>query len=314
MKNTIKFFGVIAIVAIIGFSFIACGGDDSDDGDNNNSNNNTPDSGSTGGNGTFTITGIPAKCNGLYAVAYAWNNAGSASNADIWGFGSINTSTRNLTAVQISNGSVSIPLWKFDNGNYVRYSGNDNNYRAYILISNIQSSTVAKIPFDRTDFNLTTPSSWVGVGFPAFSFSNGNATKTWADNNDIDNGSWLNSGSTGGGATKADFYGKWQTTSGRMYDISETVIIYTYNADTFKLTNLTVTAVTNTNTDYPSGFTFSGTISESTMTTRPNGNTSSVTFLMHNNRGSIRPADGANISNDIYTKYAGEAIRQAGQP
>jgi len=109
------------------------------------------------------------------------------------------------------------------------------------------------------------------------------------------------SGSTG--ATRADFYGKWQTTSGRMYDISETAIVYTYNADTFKLTNLAVTAVTNANTDYPSGFTFSGTISESTMTTRPNGNTSSVTFLMHTNKGSIRPADGANISNDIYTKY-----------
>ena len=32
MKNTIKWFGIIAFIAVIGFSFIACGGDDDDGG------------------------------------------------------------------------------------------------------------------------------------------------------------------------------------------------------------------------------------------------------------------------------------------
>jgi hypothetical protein len=32
MKNAIKLFGIIAIVAVVGFSFVACGGDDNNDG------------------------------------------------------------------------------------------------------------------------------------------------------------------------------------------------------------------------------------------------------------------------------------------
>ena len=42
MKNAIKWFGIIALVAVIGFSMVACGGDDDGDNNNNNNNNSTP--------------------------------------------------------------------------------------------------------------------------------------------------------------------------------------------------------------------------------------------------------------------------------
>jgi hypothetical protein len=45
MKNTIKVLGIIAIVAIIGFSFAACGGDD----DSNNTGGNNTGGNNTGG-------------------------------------------------------------------------------------------------------------------------------------------------------------------------------------------------------------------------------------------------------------------------
>jgi alpha-tubulin suppressor-like RCC1 family protein len=48
MKNTIKLFGIIALAAVIGFSFAACGGNNDDSsGDNNNDNNDDNNSGPT---------------------------------------------------------------------------------------------------------------------------------------------------------------------------------------------------------------------------------------------------------------------------
>jgi hypothetical protein len=58
MKNVFKFFGIIALVAVIGFSFAACGGDD-DDGGNNN--------GGTGIAPTITTTSLPG---GTVGMAY----------------------------------------------------------------------------------------------------------------------------------------------------------------------------------------------------------------------------------------------------
>jgi len=50
MKNTIKFLGIIAMVAMIGLSMTACGG-------------------GGGGSGELTITGIPSEYNDKYIVA-----------------------------------------------------------------------------------------------------------------------------------------------------------------------------------------------------------------------------------------------------
>ena len=58
MKKTLKLFGIIALVAVIGFSMAACGGDDDNGG-----------GGGGGGGGTasvITVTNIPAEYNGKY--------------------------------------------------------------------------------------------------------------------------------------------------------------------------------------------------------------------------------------------------------
>ncbi|MDR2596112.1 MAG: hypothetical protein LBC76_02205 [Treponema sp.] len=51
MKNVLKVFGIIALVAVIGFSFASCSSGGGGGGSNNNNNNNN-----NSGNGTYTLT------------------------------------------------------------------------------------------------------------------------------------------------------------------------------------------------------------------------------------------------------------------
>jgi hypothetical protein len=51
MKKAIKTLGIIALVAVIGFSFAACGGDDGDSTGNNNNNNNNNNGGNSNSGG-----------------------------------------------------------------------------------------------------------------------------------------------------------------------------------------------------------------------------------------------------------------------
>ena len=59
MKNTIKALAIIALVAVIGFSFAACGGGGDGDGGGGGGG------GSDGGGGKLTVTGLPS---GTYSV------------------------------------------------------------------------------------------------------------------------------------------------------------------------------------------------------------------------------------------------------
>jgi hypothetical protein len=65
MKNHYKLIAIIALVAVIGFSFAAC-----DDGSTGGG-----DGGGGGGRSTFTLTGIPSKYNGRPALLTAGNSA-----------------------------------------------------------------------------------------------------------------------------------------------------------------------------------------------------------------------------------------------
>ena len=85
MKNTIKFLGIIALVAIIGVSFTACGGDDDDGGTTN----------TTGG---LTINGLSAH-NSKYF--FATGTSGSTV---------ISALATNGNAALISGGSVELKV------------------------------------------------------------------------------------------------------------------------------------------------------------------------------------------------------------
>jgi hypothetical protein len=75
--------------------------------------------------------------------------------------------TQTLILVQISNGTVNLPMWIMTgSGNFVRYSGNDT------------------VSFNVGPFNSVTPQSEMPIAtihFESVTFSNGNATKSWND-------------------------------------------------------------------------------------------------------------------------------------
>jgi hypothetical protein len=155
MKNKFRLFGIIALVAIMGFSMAGC---DEDDDGNGNGNGNGNDTG-----GTFTLTGIPNQYNGKYARLYA-------SNDNIVEVGGLNNSSDGIRNVQISNESVNIPMWTETwiggKAQLVRYKGNHNLSGVEIRIFNTatdSSGNIAKVSFASS-----------------ITFSNGSASRTWA--------------------------------------------------------------------------------------------------------------------------------------
>jgi len=126
MKNIFKFktilriVGIIALVAVIGFSMVSC--DDSNDNKGNGDGNGN--GGGAGSGGRLTVNGIPSEYNGKYAF---FNIDVSENNETIQIIGCQSVAPGGtMTFVRISNGSVSLPLWinaNFDIGG-TRYSGN----------------------------------------------------------------------------------------------------------------------------------------------------------------------------------------------
>ena len=153
MKNVFKLFGIIALAAIIGFSMAACGGDDDGGGDDG------------GGGGTFTITGIPSQYNEKYVFL---NGMLNNSSDMLYGCQNINFSTQEITFCKISNGSVSLPVWKVTTTNAVRYSGNDT------------ASFFSGAITDSASMTASEPNALVMIGFGNFAFSKGSATMSWS--------------------------------------------------------------------------------------------------------------------------------------
>jgi len=88
------------------------------------------------------------------------------------GFQSLNISTATMTLVQITNGSVSLPLWTVnsDSSGVVRYSGNDTLDNIQIPICNLSTQ----------DENSTGMPIGGLIYVNPIAFSNGNATGPWS--------------------------------------------------------------------------------------------------------------------------------------
>ena len=115
------------------------------------------------GSGGLTITDIPAKYNGKYAV---FN--GSTLGISLVGLQSINTTAyRNSTYSRISNGRVSIPAWvRNADDTIVRYLGNDTISVLFIICE-----------VDTIEEHSKDPSNLLASGnFSPVKFSNGSAT------------------------------------------------------------------------------------------------------------------------------------------
>ena len=133
-----------------GYTFTKTGG--------GNSGGNTP----SGSGGTFTITDIPAKFNGKYAILR------SSQPVNLLGSQSKPSASNTSTGCLISNGRVSMPLW-IHNSSYSmveRYTGNDR-FGTYDTVS-------------VSLYNSSAGTGNVAVGqYSSFTFSNGSATKSW---------------------------------------------------------------------------------------------------------------------------------------
>jgi hypothetical protein len=159
MKNALRAFGIIAIVAVIGFSFAACGGDD--DG---------------GSGGTLTITDIPETYNGKY-VRFVGMPA-----SYIIGAKSVNKNGMNVTTtnVQIKNGKVSLPMWVLSSGDISRYSGNHTLTDRKSI--GIYDTDVLSLDSGESSSHQVKP-----INFNSVTFLNGSATLSCKDANNYSN-------------------------------------------------------------------------------------------------------------------------------
>ena len=142
MANRKFWIGMLVIVLVFGMTVSGCKTDPEEEND-----------------GVFTLINIPSEYNGKYAYLEAAND-----NVDLQG-GDYNSSTDTFTAILISNGSVSLPIWTGDNNSVYRYSGN-HTVEVYLGILNtadMNSDEIGALHFD------------------SVTFSNGNATKSFGD-------------------------------------------------------------------------------------------------------------------------------------
>jgi hypothetical protein len=148
MKTKMKLFGIIALSAIIVFSFTTC--------------SNSPNT-----SGRITINNIPSVFNGKYAFV------NSTGNPLLLGADKVSTANADniITCGKISNGSVTLNVWKIEGESYHNYNGTNANVTLSIVILNEPNvSSSASI--------LT---STYGAGLLlAVNFNNGRATVSGA--------------------------------------------------------------------------------------------------------------------------------------
>ncbi|MCL2042617.1 MAG: hypothetical protein FWG89_00610 [Treponema sp.] len=138
MKSNKKCGAILALVFLFGMMVFACGADQG---------------------GVLTITDIPVRFNGKYAVA-------EGDGIDLIGAQSVEPSSWSGTGARISNGRVSIPLWLEDRDTMVKYAGN---HTLMIGVALLDSPSI---------------DDWESIAeleFYSVAFSNGNAAVSFQD-------------------------------------------------------------------------------------------------------------------------------------
>jgi hypothetical protein len=146
MKNVFKILGIIALVAVIGFSMASCGGDDDKD-----------NGGGTvqGTSGKLTITGLDS-FNGKFAVAMQDDDGELIAAADL------NASSQTMKGGKIANGSVTLKVWKTAGTSTAsNYAGSDANVAFMVMI------------IDNETFNQSSATNPTGIGAVKVNFTNG---------------------------------------------------------------------------------------------------------------------------------------------
>jgi len=155
MKNTIKFLGIIALVAVIGFSMAACGG--GDDG-----------GGGGGGGGVATkgkleITGLDTY-NGKYAVAFGSIESGG-DHIVIQAGGKVNV--RALNGAKISGGKVTLKVWAYKSQDFSNFEGSGSG-TVQVTIGTGEDQTSVKSPIADSEYvNITFTNGDGGTITPA---------------------------------------------------------------------------------------------------------------------------------------------------
>ncbi|MDR2542984.1 MAG: hypothetical protein LBC80_06000 [Treponema sp.] len=141
MKKTLKFIGIIAFVAIIGFSMLACGDD------------NGSDYIST--SGSITITNLE-----FYNNKYAWGVGYLGETTELT-TGANFSSSKGISAGLIKNGSVTLKVWT--DGLDTMPTNFNGNGAVNFSISILESSTVGGDPAPEP----------IGLGSCSVIFTNG---------------------------------------------------------------------------------------------------------------------------------------------
>ena len=130
----------------------------------------------TSGGGTFTLTNIPSRYDGKYAVLEGENFAESPSSYREF-FGGEKHEGTTFTAIRISEGKVILPMWvkSLDSTRYTRYSGD---HLVHFTIYIHDSGPIAKN--DEIIQEIIFGQHHQRSGSPVY-FYNGSAIKSWSD-------------------------------------------------------------------------------------------------------------------------------------
>ena len=138
MKSILRIAGIIAIIAVIGFSMGACNNGSGGGGGGGGSTSTTSGSSGNGSvpttSGQLTITGISSQHNGKWVCGFG--TIGNTENPLV-AFDSFSTSGK-ANLAKISNGSATLKVWRESGSTLVGYSGSDTNYFQLVICTKSQ--------------------------------------------------------------------------------------------------------------------------------------------------------------------------------